>query len=66
MKLNQKSMKSLEIILPLKEEINRFETTVKPWVDKILFNSDQIKKIEQIRDILLPKLITGTVKININ
>jgi len=59
MKLNQKSMKSLEIILPLKEEINRFETTVKPWVDKIFFNSDQIKKLEELRDTLLPKLIIG-------
>ena len=61
--LNQQAMKSFEIISPPKEQINHFGLIVKEWVDKILFNSHQIRTLETLRNTLLPKLITGQVRV---
>ncbi len=61
--LNQKAMKSLEIIIPPKDIMNNFRSIVKPWIDKILFNSNQIRTLDNLRDILLPKLISGAVRV---
>ena len=61
--LNQKSIKSLEIIVPPKEIMNSFSSIVKPWIDKILFNSNQIRKLENTRNLLLPKLMSGQVRV---
>ena len=61
--LNQQAMKSFKILIPPKNKMSYFEKTVKPWVDKILFNSNQIKNLEKLRNTLLPKLMNGKVKL---
>ena len=61
--LNQQSIKSFTITIPPKHTIYGFGNIAKPWIDKILFNSNQIKELENIRDTLLPKLITGQVRV---
>jgi type I restriction enzyme S subunit len=61
--LNQESMKSFEIVIPSNELIKKFEEIVKVWIDKIFFNSNQIHTLARLRDTLLPKLISGDVRI---
>ncbi|MCZ0933362.1 MAG: restriction endonuclease subunit S [Oligoflexia bacterium] len=61
--LNQQAMKSFKIMIPSKNMMDSFGNTVKPWIDKILFNSNQIKGLEKIRNTLLPKLMNGKVKL---
>ncbi len=61
--LNQDSMKSLEIIIPPIEIINRFEENIKTLIDKIFFNCNQIRSLSQLRDTLLPKLMSGEVRV---
>ena len=61
--LNQQTMKSFEIISPPENKINQFGFIVKEWVDRILFNSSQIRTLENLRNTLLPKLITGQMRI---
>ena len=61
--LNQESMKSFEILIPPYELIEKFGIIVKDMVDKILFNSKQIQTLENLRDTLLPKLLSEEVKI---
>ena len=56
-------MKSLEIIVPPKTKMDEFENVTKPWIEKILFNSNQIRKLEKTRETLLPKFMSGKVKI---
>ena len=62
--LNQQAMKSFKIIMPPKNKMDHFGKITKSWIEKILFNSNQIRELENIRNTLLPKLISGTVKIN--
>lgn len=61
--INQASMKSLQITLPPFQKIQNFGNTVKPWVDKILRNANQIQTLEKLRDTLLPKLMNGEVRV---
>jgi len=64
--LNQEAMKSFEIVIPPREKLVDFEKIVKPWVDKIFFNSTQIRTLTALRDTLLPKLMSGEVKVEMN
>lgn len=61
--LNQESIKSLDIIIPPIELINQFEMKVKILIDKIFFNCKQIRTLTQTRDTLLPKLMSGEVRV---
>ncbi|MCX8055823.1 MAG: hypothetical protein N3A67_09200 [Ignavibacteria bacterium] len=61
--LNKESLKSLDVIFPSYEKINLFGETVKPLIDKIFRNAIQIRKLSQLRDTLLPKLMSGEVRV---
>jgi len=61
--LNQTAIKNFSIILPPKDFITKFDNFVKPWIDKIFFNGVQIRTLEQLRDTLLPKLMSGEVRV---
>lgn len=61
--LNQESMRSLEIAIPPKNLIDDFETIAKAWIDKIFFNCIQIRTLTQLRDSLLPRLMSGEVRV---
>ena len=63
--LNQQAMKSLKIVMPPKNKMDKFGNITKPWIEKILSNSNQIRELEKTRKILLPKLMNGTIKINL-
>jgi len=62
--LNQASMRSFEIVIPPKLMITKFDKEVEPLVDKILYNAKQIQTLEKLRDTLLPKLISGAIRVN--
>jgi len=61
--LNQDAMKSFEIFIPDKNLVNIFGELVKPMIDKIFSNSIQIRTLSKIRDTLLPKLMSGKVRV---
>lgn len=61
--LNQTSMKSLKILIPPKNILDRFEETIKPLIGKILYNSKENKNLSEIRDSLLPKLMNGEIRV---
>ena len=62
--LNQTELKSLDIRLADKAEIIKFEKRVEPIMFKIANNTLQNKTLEQLRDILLPKLMNGEIDLN--
>jgi len=61
--LNQEAMKSLEIIIPPLELINQFKEKVKSLIDKIFFNCNQIRTLTRLCETLLPKLMSGEVRV---
>ena len=44
-------------------EIKSYSKTISPFFEKIIFNLGQIQTLEKLRDTLLPKLMSGEVKI---
>jgi type I restriction enzyme S subunit len=64
-KINQANLKELEIPNPSVEKVKKFSLIIDPLFKKKHFNLDQIKQLETLRDILLPKLISGMVKLKI-
>lgn len=61
--LNQQAMKTYEIVLPPKKLINDFEAFAEPLIDKIFENAKQMRTLQKLRDTLLPKLISGEVRV---
>lgn len=61
--LNQQAMNAFEISLPPTEQIRDFETLAEPLIDKIFSNANQIRTLQRLRDTLLPKLISGEVRV---
>jgi type I restriction enzyme S subunit len=53
-----------EIIVPNEAEINVFENTIAPFLERIFKNEMEIRILTQIRDCILPKLMTGKIEIN--
>lgn len=56
---------STEIIMPDFETSQKFYLTIKSFYDKILENELQIESLTQIRDTLIPKLMSGQLKVSI-
>lgn len=62
--LNQVELKSIEINICEKEDIINFEKNVKPIMDKIVLNSLENKKLSELRDSLLPKLMNSEIDLD--
>ena len=62
--ISKTSFKSLEITIPSKERLNHFDKEVEPIFQKIKSNQIQIRTLTQTRDSLLPKLMSGEVRVN--
>lgn len=61
--LNQTAMKNFEIVIPPKDLILKFDELVKPLLKKVFENCKQVQTLEKLRDTLLPKLMSGVVRV---
>jgi type I restriction enzyme S subunit len=59
------TFKEIKINLPKIDEINKFESAIKPYFNKMLNNQTQIRNLSQLRDTLLPKLMSGEVRVEV-
>ena len=57
---------STSLSLPPKTLLDRFDLIVQSIADKINSNSNQLEHLINTRDTLLPKLMSGQVKVNLN
>ncbi|MCA9950987.1 MAG: restriction endonuclease subunit S [Anaerolineales bacterium] len=63
--LHVKSISALPTIDPGKELIEKYSKMVKPIHKKITCNIEQIETLENLRDALLPKLMSGEVRVRL-
>ena len=61
--VNSKRIKEIEILIPYIEISNLFIEVIRPIFEKIKYNSLQIQTLTQTRDTLLPKLMSGKLKV---
>lgn len=61
--LNRNDVHEIEVLLPKVDGVRKFEETVKDNFRKIQANGIQIRQLETLRDTLLPKLMSGSIKV---
>lgn len=61
--INSNIIKDIEMKLPPKNLIDRFTVFSDQLLNKIYYNQSQIRTLEKIRDSLLPKLMSGEMRV---
>lgn len=62
--ISKSDFENIEIVIPDKISIQKFQNEAKPIDDKIITNTIQIRTLTALRDTLLPKLMSGEVTTN--
>ena len=63
LEISKSSFKTLEILIPPENIRNEFDLLVNPLFEKIKKNVYQIHTLETLRNTLLPKLISGEIRV---
>ena len=62
--LNQNEVMGIEINLPDEDILTSFEDTVSPLMHLVVSNANENKRLSEIRDTLLPKLMSGEIDVS--
>jgi len=62
--ISKGDFQKMEIVIPPDDLVKKFEIKVKPVNDKVIKNCGQIRTLQSLRDTLLPKLMSGEVRVN--
>lgn len=63
MEISKSTFRALSVQIPPKSILKEFQTIIKPIFEKIKSNQTQIRTLTALRDTLLPKLMSGEVKV---
>ena len=61
--IKKEDLSSARVYVPPKEKLNMLDRKITPIFDKIILNNTQIRTLENLRDTLLPKLMSGEVRV---
>lgn len=61
--ITTETFRKIQVIQPSKSVLNLFSTIVEPFYDLILSNIQETRKLAQIRDSVLPILMSGKIKV---
>ena len=62
--INRNSLNEIPLLIPPSEKLDEFEALVSPMDAFIRNNYDEICRLEQLRDSLLPKLMSGELDVS--
>lgn len=63
LEISKTAFRNIECVIPLKDTLERFDQIIEPIFGKILRNTFQIQSLTKTRDTLLPKLMSGQVRV---
>ena len=55
--------RQIDIAIPPEKILSSFDQLIKPVFQKVKYNQYQIRKLQNLRDVLLPKLMNGSVSL---
>lgn len=64
--ITKDDFKRFENVIPSFDLIGKFQVAAKPIDEKIFSNTNQIRTLAQLRDTLLPKLMSGEVRVKMS
>ena len=62
--INRQDIENIQIFAPENELVKRYGDIVLPSIRQILFNCKESRRLSQLRDALLPRLMSGELKVN--
>lgn len=63
LEISKSTFKELDFTIPPKEKLKLFDKEIKPLFQKTKSNTNQIRTLTRLRDTLLPKLMSGKVRV---
>lgn len=63
--INSQMIKDMDVVVPEMDLLNRFKKIIVPYFDKIKANQLMIQSLSRMRDTLLPKLMSGQVRVEL-
>lgn len=64
MEISKSSFRNIDCVIPNKEILEKFDNFINPTFEKVLSNLIQIQTLTKTRDELLPRLMSGEVRVN--
>lgn len=64
LKINQKNLLGFELVIPPEQTLSNLDELIQPFFQKLRLNSDQIQSLKKTRETLLPKLMSGQLRVN--
>jgi len=64
LEISKSNFRQIEIVRPSGPVMEKFDSIVRPWYEQIANNERQSATLANIRDALLPKLISGEIRLN--
>jgi type I restriction enzyme S subunit len=61
--VNSKMLREIDVLVPIKDQLDSFQTKINSVFEKIKLNIEQIQTLQKIRDTLLPKLMSGEIRV---
>lgn len=65
-KINQRNLNSLEIVLPDNDVLKSFSSVIQKIFERTRKNTDAIKSLSTTRDSLLPRLMSGKIRVKVS
>jgi len=62
--INRQDIENIQIFAPENELVKRFGDIVLPSIRQILFNCKEFRRLSQLRDALLPRLMSGEMNVS--
>lgn len=63
--ITRQTFDAVDVVRPPQEILAEFENTAAPWFDLLLALSMESHKLSELRDYLLPRLLTGTIGVKV-
>jgi type I restriction enzyme S subunit len=63
--ISKSDFEAFDITIPAIDVVNKFQAVAKPLDDKVISNTYQLRSLEKLRDTLLPKLMSGEVRVSV-
>jgi type I restriction enzyme S subunit len=64
LEISKSNFRQIKIVIPTTDSLNNFTNQFELMFDQIRINTIEIKELTNLRDTLLPKLISGELEIN--
>jgi len=61
--IKRSDLSSSMVLIPSPEELKLIDEIIAPMIDKLIVNGQQIRTLEKLRDTLLPRLMSGEVRV---